>query len=68
MKRLSAITALVALTMCACLCVTASAKLDQTLRIGVVQSLFRYASQAEAKSSMGQFEAFMKNYQNSLQR
>lgn len=40
---------------------TAAAQDNDTLRVGIVQSLFRYANDAEAKSSMGQFETFMKN-------
>lgn len=43
------------------LCLSARGKADQPLRIGVVQSLFRYATEAEAKASMGRFETFMMN-------
>lgn len=59
MSRL--MTVLLAVLLSAGLCLSARGKADQPLRIGVVQSLFRYATEAEAKASMGRFEAFMMN-------
>src|SRR5688572_15768977 len=46
----------------AVLCLAALGRAEtEALRIGVVQSLFRYATKAEAKTSVARFETFIRN-------